>query len=782
MKFYRIIFTSILIFSCEDKVEKDTTPPTVTITTPAVGSTLNEVVTVTCMSKDNKGVQMVELWIDGESTSLTDETEPYAFELNTTTYKDGEHTLIVRSYDVSDNQADSAPITVIIDNTISAPSSIAISKAEFSNGGFTINWTRSTDGDFKSYTVEHSVESQMNDYEAIFTTDDIATTTARMEDTSPLYFHYFRVAVKDTFGYESKGEIYSTSLDPIPESVDVQAVAYDLNTMTVEWQKSKETDFKSYTLLYSVTENGSKDTIDVYKDINSTSFSTNNFDPTRENWYWVMVSDTLGQSNLGNGKSNTIDSTPSPSNILLVSYDLEALTVAWEISKAPDFLSYRLLFSDTENGVKDTIQTYNDISVSSFSTVNFDPTKENWFWIEVSDKWGLKSVGVGKSNTIDSFPQKVDINVTYNPGEYYIDWNESLDDDFNQYDLYVAFNENMLEKSKIFSSQNVSDTFYHLIGLGDIQKRFFQLQVTDFFGQSTYSEVQSADIVYGIQTVNVENFNINYIEKEKRPYYKWGKEPKSENYSKDGDGIILWNGYYHPVLMSTKALNYLTTFQKTNDEWFFKKSLDLADKIIELSDEKNGSYYFPYTWFKIGHNEYFYPNWYSGMAQGRWLSYFSQLYIETKNEKYKRIADKIYSSVSNLHSEPNVTAIDKDNNFWIEEYPNAHPSSYHERGPTHVLNGFVFAIWGLYDYYWIDQDPAVKRILQATITTLYNKAPSYRREGGNSFYCIKHQKHSYAVASDHYHDIHIKQLYELYEITGEDFFKTLSEDFALDSD
>ena len=87
-----------------------------------------------------------------------------------------------------------------------------------------------------------------------------------------------------------------------------------------------------------------------------------------------------------------------------------------------------------------------------------------------------------------------------------------------------------------------------------------------------------------------------------------------------------------------------------------------------------------------------------------------------------------------------------------------------------------------YDYYWIDQDPAVKRILQATITTLYNKAPSYRREGGNSFYCIKHQKHSYAVASDHYHDIHIKQLYELYEITGEDFFKTLSEAFALDSD
>ena len=616
----------------------------------------------------------------------------------------------------------------------------------------------------------------------MFKTVDIETTSTIMEGGSPLVYHYFRVTVIDTFDYETKGEIYSTSLDPIPDSVDVQIVTYDLNTMKVEWKKSAESDFKTYTLLYSKSEDGSKEAVDEFTDINSTTYSTNIFDPTNENWYWVVVTDTLGQSKIGNGKSNTIDLPPLPSNILSVRYTLESLTVEWETSKEQDFLHYILFFSESEIGPKDTLQIYNDKNITSFSIVNFDPTKENWFWIEVSDKWGLKRIGVGKSNIIDSYPQKVDINVTYNPGEYYIDWNESLDSDFNKYDLYVAFNENMLEKSKIFSSQNVSDTFYHLSGLGDIQKRFFQLKVTDFFGQSTYSEVHSTDIVYGIQTVNVENFNINYIEIEKRPYYKWGREPKSENYSKDGDGIILWNGYYHPVLMSTKALNYLTTFQKTNDEWFFKKSLDLADKIIELSDEKNGSYYFPYTWFKIGHNEYFYPNWYSGMAQGRWLSYFSQLYLETKNEKYKRIADKIYLSVSSLHSEPNVTAIDKDNNFWIEEYPNAHPSSYHQRGPTHVLNGFVFAIWGLYDYYWIDQDPAVKRILQATITTLYNKAPSYRREGGNSFYCIKHQKHSYAVASDHYHDIHIKQLYELYEITGEDFFKTLSEAFALDSD
>ena len=99
MKRLWVILFVILIFSCEDK--KDTTPPEVTITSPTNGSKVNEVVTVSCMSTDNKEVSKVELWVDGQSTGLIDETEPYSFQWNTTTYSDGDHTLIVRGYDTS---------------------------------------------------------------------------------------------------------------------------------------------------------------------------------------------------------------------------------------------------------------------------------------------------------------------------------------------------------------------------------------------------------------------------------------------------------------------------------------------------------------------------------------------------------------------------------------------------------------------------------------------------------------------------------------------------------
>ena len=152
-----LIFSLLFILSCEDK--KDTTPPEVTITSPSNDSKVNEVVTVTCMSTDNKEVTKVELWVDGVNTGLTDETEPYSFKWNTTEYKDGDHTLIVRGYDSSDNEGDSPPITVKVDNTVSVPVGVSVKSVNFLNGGFSIDWSKSSDGDFKSYSVEHSVES-----------------------------------------------------------------------------------------------------------------------------------------------------------------------------------------------------------------------------------------------------------------------------------------------------------------------------------------------------------------------------------------------------------------------------------------------------------------------------------------------------------------------------------------------------------------------------------------------------------------------------------------------
>ena len=76
-----IISLLFLFVACEDK-EEDTTPPTVTITSAFAGI-VSEVVPITVMVNDDSGVEKVELWVNGVSTGVTDETEPYSLDWNT---------------------------------------------------------------------------------------------------------------------------------------------------------------------------------------------------------------------------------------------------------------------------------------------------------------------------------------------------------------------------------------------------------------------------------------------------------------------------------------------------------------------------------------------------------------------------------------------------------------------------------------------------------------------------------------------------------------------------
>jgi len=121
-RLYPLLFISVLIFlSCEEPKEEevvvDTIPPTVTITSPQNGSTVSDSITITCMSSDNEGVEKVELWVNGVSTGVTDNTEPYSLNWNTITLEDGSFTIIIRSYDLSGNTTDSEPIILTVHNT-----------------------------------------------------------------------------------------------------------------------------------------------------------------------------------------------------------------------------------------------------------------------------------------------------------------------------------------------------------------------------------------------------------------------------------------------------------------------------------------------------------------------------------------------------------------------------------------------------------------------------------------------------------------------------------------
>src|SRR6266581_1688432 len=94
----------------------DTTPPTVSISSPANGATVSGTITVTANAADNVGVAGVQFRVDGANVGAEDTVAPYSVSLNTTTASNGSHTLTAIARDAAGNRTTSAPVTVNVSN------------------------------------------------------------------------------------------------------------------------------------------------------------------------------------------------------------------------------------------------------------------------------------------------------------------------------------------------------------------------------------------------------------------------------------------------------------------------------------------------------------------------------------------------------------------------------------------------------------------------------------------------------------------------------------------
>ncbi|MCU1272924.1 MAG: serine protease, subtilase family, partial [Bryobacterales bacterium] len=93
----------------------DTTPPTVSITSPLPAVTVSGTLLVTGTASDNRGVTKIEFYVDG-SLSLTATFSPFSFSWNTATLVNGSHTVTVKAYDAAGNNR-SASVTDTVSNT-----------------------------------------------------------------------------------------------------------------------------------------------------------------------------------------------------------------------------------------------------------------------------------------------------------------------------------------------------------------------------------------------------------------------------------------------------------------------------------------------------------------------------------------------------------------------------------------------------------------------------------------------------------------------------------------
>ncbi len=101
-------------------ISTDTTPPTISITSPANGSTVSGSVTITASASDNVAVNQVLFKEDGVQIGSPVFASPYSIPLNTTTLTNGSHVITATASDAAGNTS-TASITLNVQNTIPSP-------------------------------------------------------------------------------------------------------------------------------------------------------------------------------------------------------------------------------------------------------------------------------------------------------------------------------------------------------------------------------------------------------------------------------------------------------------------------------------------------------------------------------------------------------------------------------------------------------------------------------------------------------------------------------------
>jgi hypothetical protein len=152
--------------------------------------------------------------------------------------------------------------------------------------------------------------------------------------------------------------------------------------------------------------------------------------------------------------------------------------------------------------------------------------------------------------------------------------------------------------------------------------------------------------------------------------------------------------------------------------------------------------------------------WYSGLAQGNGLSLLVRAAIATGNTVYAEAAHAAFDSMRLDVRDGGVLVTDEQNDLWIEEYLVDRPS--------HILNGFMWALWGVYDYAKWSASPEASRVWTRSVATLLNRLDEFDT-GWWSLYEIRDQGRE-MLASRYYHTLHIAQLLVMQRLTGNQAF------------
>ena len=222
---------------------------------------------------------------------------------------------------------------------------------------------------------------------------------------------------------------------------------------------------------------------------------------------------------------------------------------------------------------------------------------------------------------------------------------------------------------------------------------------------------------------------------------------------------------YNPIAIAQYGLGNYNHFCRIGDASSRDKFLRVAEW-LRLNLEKNSHgllvWHHHFNW---EYRDTLRAPWYSALAQGQGISVLVRAYKETGDSAYLEAARQAFTSFQTPVSEGGIAFTDDRGDLWFEEYIVS--------PPTHILNGFIWAAWGVHDYCLATQHPSAQDLYARAIQTLLRNLDRYDL----GFWSLYEQSGTRLpmVASPFYHQLHIVQLRVMHQLTGEEKFARVAD-------
>jgi heparosan-N-sulfate-glucuronate 5-epimerase len=265
--------------------------------------------------------------------------------------------------------------------------------------------------------------------------------------------------------------------------------------------------------------------------------------------------------------------------------------------------------------------------------------------------------------------------------------------------------------------------------------------------------------------------NPNATPHELGEYYMLFAEKADYRGAYDSTGIpqLDYHGHiglqYNPIAIAQYGLGNYNLWRRTQDPTRRQKLFLVADWLCARLEQNAQGLAVWNHHFDWEYRDTLKAPWYSALAQGQGISVLVRAHKESGNAKYLDAARRALACFHKPTSEGGVAFTDERGDLWFEEYI--------VTPPTHILNGFIWATWGLHDYFLATQDSSARELFSRAVQTLLHNLDQYDL----GFWSLYEQSGTRLpmVASPFYHQLHIVQLRIMHRLTGEPEFARVAD-------